>query len=192
MNKVERSEILGLGEYEQIRERFRARIVQMKKQRRVALGENMTLIFENHDTVLYQIQEMLRTERISQGAAVQHEIDTYNDLVPADGQLSGTLMIEFTDPAERAAMLDKMGDLRTSVHLDMGDCSVQAVFHDQPGEEDRLPAVNYLTFDVGDAATALGDDSVEVALRIDHPEYRSNDPLSAGTRRQLAEDLTGG
>ena len=189
MKKVDRSEILDLGAYEGIRERFRARIMEMKTHRRVGLGEHMTIIFENHDTVLYQIQEMLRTERISQPSAVQHEIDTYNDLVPLDGHLSSTLMIEYTDPAERKEMLDRMGDLRTSVALHIGDAVIKGVFHDQPGEEDRLPAVNYVTFELGEAAAGLKKKGVEVAIVVDHPDYQSRDVLSDATRISLADDL---
>jgi len=82
MKPVDRSEVLGLGEYEQIRERFRRRVIEDKRARRVPLGGHMTVLFENHDTVLFQIQEMLRTERISAAQAVRHEIETYNQLVP--------------------------------------------------------------------------------------------------------------
>jgi hypothetical protein len=190
MKKVDRSEILDLGAYEQIRERFRARIIEAKKYRRVSVGPAMTFIFENHDTVLFQVQEMLRTERITSESAIAHELSTYNELVPAAGELSATLMIEYTDPAERKVMLDKLASLRTQVKLELGERSVSAVFHDQPGEEaDRLPAVNYLTFEVGDAGALLADAHVAVSLRIEHPDYRHEQALSSALRKALALDL---
>src|SRR3974390_3479199 len=105
MKRIERGEILGLAEYEQVRERFRARVVAEKKARRVQLGPVVSVLFENHDTVLLQIQEMLRTERITKPAAIQHEIDTYNELVPGPDELSCTLMIEIPEKAERDAFL---------------------------------------------------------------------------------------
>ena len=86
MKPVDRGEILGLAEYEAVRERFRARVIAEKKLRRVQLGPKATAVFENHDTMLMQIQEMLRTERITRPAAVQHEIDTYNEIVPGTGR----------------------------------------------------------------------------------------------------------
>ncbi len=105
MKLVDRGEILGLAEYETVRERFRARVIGEKKLRRVQLGPRATAVFENHDTMLMQIQEMLRTERITRPAAVQHEIDTYNEIVPAADELSCTVMIEIVDKAERDAFL---------------------------------------------------------------------------------------
>src|SRR5882672_7092791 len=105
MKPIERGEILGLADYETIRERFRARVIAEKKLRRVHVGPNVSALFENRDTVLLQIQEMLRTERITRPAAVDHEIDTYNESLPGDNQLSCTVMIEIPDTTERDAFL---------------------------------------------------------------------------------------
>ena len=111
MKKIERSEILDLGGYEAIRDRFKQRMIEMKKRRRTAVGEHMTLVWENRDTVLFQIQEMLRTERITNERGIAHEIATYNDLIPDAGELSATLMIEYDDPAERAQAGDVLAGL---------------------------------------------------------------------------------
>src|SRR5580693_2698209 len=105
MEPIDRNEILGLADYEIVRERFRARVIAEKKHRRIMLGPNASAVFENRDTVLLQIQEMLRTERITRLAAVEHELDTYNELVPRADELSCTLMIEIADKAERDAFL---------------------------------------------------------------------------------------
>lgn len=191
MRKVERSEVLDLGAYEGIRERFRQRIIEMKKNRRLSVGDHMTFIFENRDTVLFQIQEMLRAERITKEASIQHEIETYNDLVPDDGELSATLMIEYDDKPERDRMLDALGGLGRHVVLRLGDREVVAVFRPLPGEEpDRLPAVNYVRFPVGeDGAALLRDGSREAVLEVRHPAYEARAPLPDAMRRELAADF---
>jgi hypothetical protein len=192
MKKVQANELLDLGAYEEIRERFRARIMAMKADRRLAIGDHMTMIWENHDTMLYQIQEMLRTERISAKPAIQHELDTYNSLVPESGQLSGTLMIEYTDAEERSRALSFLASLRNEMSMRIGDRRVPAVFHDQPGEEaGRLPAVNYVTINVGDVADAFDDASVEVVVEVANADYVAKGSLPAAMRKQLAEDLRG-
>src|SRR5258708_4499038 len=107
MKPIARRAGLVLADYEALRDAFRARVIAEKKLRRVALGPKATALFENRDTVLLQIQEMLRTERITRPAAVQHEIDTYNDNVPGEGELSCTVMIEIPDATEREAFLQR-------------------------------------------------------------------------------------
>src|SRR5436190_10149725 len=158
MKHVDRSELLALGAYEQIRDRFRARVIELKKRRRINIGPHMSLVFENHDTVLLQIQEMLRTERISDERAIAHELETYNELIPAQGGLSGSLYIEYDDATERREMLERFASLREQLHLVIGGQNVTARFATHFGEEmERLPAVNYVTFAVGEArAAALG------------------------------------
>jgi len=191
MKKVERSEILDLGAYEGIREQFRSRIIQMKRNRRLSVGDHMTFIFENHDTVLFQIQEMLRTERISKESSIQHEIDTYNDLVPAEGELSATLMIEYDDKAKRAEALEKLAGIGEEIAIRVGDLEGKAKLHPLPGEEpDRLPAVNYLTFLLGrEGAAALRDSSRKAVLEVKHPFYEATAEIPAAMREELASDL---
>lgn len=191
MKKVERSELLGLGAYEEVRPHFRERVMALKARRRLDLGKHMSLVFENHDTVLLQIQEMLRTERISDERAVAHELETYNDLVPPAGGLSGTLFIEYDDKDERARMLGRLATLRDHVHLRLGGRRVTASFTVQFGEEmDRLPAVNYLAFAPGqEAAAALRDAAAQCAIEIDHPDYPLQVALPATLREELARDL---
>ncbi len=190
MRPVSRTELLDIGSYEPLRERFRARIMEAKRHRRLAVGEHMTFIWENRDTMLYQIQEMLRTERITSESAIAHELETYNGLVPKEGQLSSTLMIEYNDADERRVMLDKLASLRQEVTLHVADRVIQGVFHDQPGEEpERLPAVNYVTFDVGNIDNLLDDASIVVELHIANASYRTAAPLSLPMRQQLATDL---
>lgn len=191
MNKVERAEILALGPYEQIRERFRDRVIALKRHRRVNLGAHMSLVFENHDTMLLQVQEILRTERISDESGIAHEIATYNELIPEPGALSATMFIEYEDEAERTRMLVRFASLRQHIHLEFGSERVTARFGTHFGEEsDRIPAVNYLTFNVPKSATAmLRDSSASIVLVADHPDYAVSLELPPALREQLARDL---
>ena len=192
MKKVDKSELLSLGEYERIRPHFRGRMIEEKRSRRIALGEHMSMVFENHDSVLLQVQEMLRTERITDELAIDHELSTYNELIPAPGGLSGTLFIEYDDKSERARMLVRFASLREAVQLHIGPHVSTARFGTHFGEElDRLPAVNYLTFQVGaERATQLLDASVPAAIEITHADYRVRVELPRALREQLARDLT--
>src|SRR5689334_19561323 len=111
MQPVTRSEILPIGEYEMIRERFRARVIAEKRPRRVRIGEHLSAIFENRDSVMLQIQEMLRTERITSEPAILHEIETYNELLPRKDELSLTLFVEIPAKDLREQMLVELAGL---------------------------------------------------------------------------------
>jgi hypothetical protein len=192
MNKVQRNELLSFSAYEEIRPHFRGRMIEQKRHRRVNVGDHMSLVFENHDSVLLQVQEMMRTERISDEAAIAHELDTYNELVPAPGSLSGTLFIEYDDKDERADMLRRFATLRSSFQLRIGNDTFVARFGTHFGEElDRLPAVNYLTFEVGAThGPRLLDPSVPARIEVTHPDYPIGVDLARDVRGQLAHDLT--
>jgi hypothetical protein len=191
MKRVERSELLALGPYEQIRDRFRQRVIDLKKRRRLAIGPHMSLVFENHDTTLLQIQEMLRTERISDERAIAHELETYNELLAGDGAVCGTLFIEYDDAAERRVMLERFASLRDQMQLVIDGHNVAGRFATHFGEEmERLPAVNYLTFQVGkEHAAALRDPARPALLEVSHPDYRQRVTLPPELRAELASDL---
>ena len=192
MKKVDKSELLALGEYERIRPHFRGRMIEEKRRRRIAIGNHMSMLFENHDSVLLQVQEMLRTERITDERAIDHELSTYNELIPEPGNVCGTLFIEYDDKDERARMLARFASLRDAVQLHIGGHISTARFSTHFGEEmDRLPAVNYLTFNVGaQHAPQLLDASVPAAIEITHPDYRQRVELPRALREELARDLT--
>jgi hypothetical protein len=199
MKLVERGEILGLAEYEMVRERFRARVIAEKKRRRVAVGPKVTVLFENHDSVLLQIQEMLRTERISRREAVQHEIDTYNELIPGADELSFTLMVEIPEKEERDAFLAAAAGLEEHVALIAGNKRIPAAGRREGGESARTTAVHYLKFalprHVADAlrASADGDKTLQqLTVAIDHPAYRADSVLPGETVLALGEDLRDG
>ncbi len=191
MKKVERAELLSLAAYEEIRPHFRNRMIAEKARRRVLLGEHMSMVFENHDTALLQVQEMLRTERISDERAIAHEIETYNEMIPPSGGLSATLFIEYDDPAERTRMLGCFATLRTAVQVRIGQNVFVARFSTHFGEElDRLPAVNYLIFEVGqEYAAGITDPQVPLRIEVTHPDYPVSVDASAALRAELKADI---
>ena len=197
MKPIDRNEILGLADYEAIREPFRARVIGEKKLRRVALGPKATALFENRDTVLLQIQEMLRTERITRPAAVKHEIDTYNENVPGDDELSCTVMIEIEDASEREAFLQGAKGFERHVWLVVDGERIPAIGRDRGTDEDRTTAVHYLKFALpkpvaeGLRGAASGKASPAVELTVDHAVYTVKVGLPPVTVRMLGEDLVG-
>jgi hypothetical protein len=199
VKRIERGEVLGLAEYEAIRERFRTRVIGEKKQRRVQLGPKVSAVFENRDTVLLQIQEMLRTERITREAAIQHEIDTYNELCPGDGELSCTVMIEVPDREERERFLEAARGFEKHLWLVVGATRIAARPIDRGGDpEARTTAVHYVKFPLGprlsDAlrGAVSGQGTItHLELEVDHPAYAAIAVLPAETILRLGEDLAG-
>jgi hypothetical protein len=197
MKPIERGEVLGLAEYEQIRERFRARVIAEKKLRRVVVGPKASAVFENRDTVLLQIQEMLRTERITRPGAVDHEIATYNELLPGPDELSCTLMIEIADKAERDAFLAAAAGLERHVWLAAGSHRMAARSIDRGGTSpDRTTAVHYLKFTLTPMlaerlrrAASSEETITHFELVVDHPAYSVEAILAAQTILQLGQDL---
>jgi hypothetical protein len=194
MRKIELSDLKNLHEYELIREEWRRSVIAEKARRRVLLGPIMSLVFENRLTVLGQIQEMCRAERIVRPDALQHEIDTYNELLPDSGEVAATLLIEITEERQIPSQLDRLLGLTTGSHLffELGDRRVPARFLGGQSREDRIAAVQYLRFPLGDdAATraALLDRQGPAAIRAEHPNYQASAPLSLATREELARDL---
>ncbi|HEY4160073.1 MAG TPA: DUF3501 family protein [Polyangiaceae bacterium] len=189
MKLVERAELLGLAEYELIREPFRRRIIELKARRRVALGPNMTVLFENHDTVLFQVQEMLRTERINAEKAIRHELETYNELVPGGRELSATVFIEYPERAERERMLVALAGVETAFFVRIvGERST--VLPDRRGDDEtRTMAVQYVKFPLSEAAERLlRAGAAEVSLGVEHPAYRAEVVLAPPTVESLRED----
>ncbi|HEY1695603.1 MAG TPA: DUF3501 family protein [Polyangiaceae bacterium] len=200
MKPIERGEILGLAEYEQVRERFRGRVIEAKKRRRVVVGPKVSVVFENRDTVLLQIQEMLRTERITRADAVQHELDTYNELLPGQNELSCTLMVEIADKAERDAFLAAAKGLEKHVWLVAGSLRMGARSIERglglDGVADRTTAVHYLKFSVPARLSvalhgaAAGEATMtHLELAIDHPAYEARAPLPAEAILEVGQDL---
>ena len=190
MTHVSRGELLGLAEYEQIREPFRSRMMALKQARRVALGPNMTVLFENHDTALYQIQEMLRTERITAEKSVQHELDTYNELVPSARELSATIFIEYPEREQREHMLVALAGVETAFYLRVAGERLPVVGDTRGTDTSRTMAVQYVKFPLSESAlSALLAGGAELSLGVEHAAYRAEVVLSAKIAQSLQDDF---
>lgn len=192
MRTIERSEILELGEYELVRPHFRARVIAEKKPRRVQLGEHIAAVFENRDSVLLQIQEMLRTERITAEPAILHEIATYNELVPGPGQLSVTMFVQIPDRELRDRSLVAWAGLEESLSVEVDGESFAARGPRPPGwVPERTTAVHYLKATLSaDAVAAIVGGTAKVALVVAHPQLSLRAELERATVAKLGEDLT--
>lgn len=190
MRKVTPDELLDLAAYEAARPAMRAEIIAHKKRRRVLLGPEMSLVFEDHATVRHQVQEMLRAERITDPAAVQAEVDTYNDLIAPDGALLATLMIEVEDPAVRDMRRADLDGIDDALALELGDLRVPAVFDPTGRGQGRTAVVRYVSFALpADGRARLLDLAQPARLASSHPRYGYSVTLSEETRRALAADL---
>jgi hypothetical protein len=198
MKKVQRNELLDIGAYEEIRERFRAVVIEEKKSRRFALCDELSVVFENRETVLLQVQEMLRTERITKESGIRHELDTYNELIPGADELSATLFVEIADRDTRDRRLIELAGLEATFAIEV-DGQVVAARNETRGVlPDRTTAVHYLKFPLGPAvaerlvaaARHAGGAPVDaVALLVRHPHLKLRAPLPAAVLRSVAEDL---
>ncbi|MCS6927278.1 MAG: DUF3501 family protein, partial [Candidatus Binatia bacterium] len=159
--------------------------------RRVSVGDRITFVFENHDTVLFQIQEMLRAEHITDIDKIRFELDTYNTLIPEEGELSATMLIEITELERIRAELVRLIGIDRAVTLRIGEqIVVPAVFEPGRSKEDNLSAVQYVRFPLSPAAqAAFKDERQEARLVIDHPNYRAQAILPPAMRQVLAAEL---
>jgi Protein of unknown function (DUF3501) len=192
MDKVVRSEILDIAQYEKIRNEFRSRVIALKKRRRLGIGPMITLVFENHDTVLSQIQEMMRVERIVEEKAIQHEIDTYNQLLPEANELAATMFIELKDSGRVREEITKFHGLNSgdATYLRVGAERLPGIFAAGQSDDHRISAVQYLRFRFTDELReAFVQDRAEVRIVIDHPNYKHEILIDGELRGELADDL---
>jgi hypothetical protein len=190
MRKVDPSEILDLTSYERIRPRFVEELIAHKRPRRVHVGDVLCFVFEDRRTVIFQIQEMTRAERTVDPKAIAAEVAVYNELVPGEHELSATLLIEIPDRTRIRSELDRLIGIDEHVYLDVGDATVRASFDSKQFEDDRISAVQYVRFPLGERlARRFRDESVPVALRVDHPSYSGTAPIEGDARRALMADL---
>jgi Protein of unknown function (DUF3501) len=195
MDKIRLEDVVNFFEYEKVREAHRARVIDLKRRRRVDVGPYLSFVFENRETVLFQIQEMCRAERIAADAKVQEEIDVYNELLPGPGELSATLFIEIEDMARIKPTLDRfLGiDRGQCVWLQIGrEFAVPGEFEAGHSDEEKgkLSAVHFVRFRLpADAVRAFAES--EVHLVVDHPAERARARLEPETRAALAQDLAG-
>lgn len=196
MRALDFSEIKNMLEYEKVREAARARNLEVTRPRRVPVGDRLTFLFENRETVWFQIQEMIRTERIVEERKVRDEIDTYNDLIPGSGELSATLFIEIPEIArlsqqEVRGLVDRfLGLDKGAVSLEVAGQRIPARFESGQSREERMSAVHFLRFSLpAEARAALSDPSQPASLVVEHPNYRARRELPPETRAELVTDL---
>lgn len=190
---ITRKDIRGPALYAGFRDDLRKRIIELKKPRRVHVGPLVTLVFENRHTLIFQIEEMLRAEGITEPDKIQEEIDVYNALMPTEDSLSATLFIELPPDADARAELNRLVGLDEHVILHIGDHAIRAAFEPGRATHERISAVQYTRFPLSaEAKRALLTPGTPLAIEIDHPEYRHRAELSEQTRASLAADYEGG
>jgi len=189
---LETAEILNLVEYEKIREARRDEIIELKRPRRVQVGRYLTFVFENRATVWFQIQEMVRAERLVDEAKIAEEVDVYNGLLPRAGELSATMLIEIDDSPQIKPVLDKLLgiDTRDYVRMTIGPHVVVGDFETGHSDEERgkLSAVHFVRFALPPDARR-NFSTAEVALVVEHPNERARTVLSDATKQSLLADL---
>ena len=193
MQKLTRADLFSLEQYSQERSEFRQRVMAHKKPRRIALGAHLTLCFEDRLTMQYQIQEMLRVERIFEAAGIEEEIAAYNPLIPDGSNWKATLMIEYDDVEERHEALKKLVGIEDQVVLRIGNNAPIPCFPDEDIErsrEEKTSAVHFMRWELSDddrQALAAGE---PIIAAVEHPEYLiAAHELSGESRQSLMADL---
>jgi hypothetical protein len=189
---IKKDSLLSLEAYARQRGDFRARVMENKKRRAVRLGEHLTLQFEDELTIRYQVQEMLRIERIFEDKGIQHELDSYNPLIPDGGNWKATLFIEYPNPDERRVELGKLKGIERQVWVQVEGCEQVTAIADEDLEretEEKTSSVHFLRFELSAAMRERLRQGAKVTVGVDHPQYRASTELAPETRSALAADL---
>ncbi|MGA8048676.1 MAG: DUF3501 family protein [Burkholderiales bacterium] len=193
MPHIARQSLLTLEDYARQRNGFRAKVIEHKKVRTVFLGSNVTLQFEDELLMRYQIQEMLRIERIFEDGGIREELDAYNPLIPDGTNLKATMMIEYPDPVERQRMLARLKGVEDRVWVQVEGCERVYAIADEDLErenESKTSSVHFLRFELSDEMRKALKYGVALAIGIDHPEYQAMlERVPAEVRASLAGDL---
>lgn len=193
MKKVGLDDLMGLAPYEKGRPHFRQEIIEYKKNRRLPVGDCISLVFENRKTVIFQIQEMLRTERITDLDKIREELDVYNTLIPDSNELSATLLIEIEDQSKIREDLLKFLGIDETVYLKIGEHPrIRATFEEGRSKEDKISAVQYVRFRLSpEEREGFISGQGEILVFIDHPNYQAQAKIWQEMRKSLIQDLTG-
>jgi hypothetical protein len=192
VRRISPDQILSYPQWEAVRSVLRPLFIVEKERRRLHVGEHVTLLFENTQSVWYQIEEMMRVERITDADAIAHEIDTYNTLVPGGGELSATMLIEYEDEEERDAALRALAGFERHVWMRVGDRRIQAEFDVAQVGEDAVSSVQFVRFAVGGRTGERFEELANgggVSIEIDHPAMTVSVPIAGDLARALADDL---
>ncbi len=194
MRPLTRDDLYSLEEYAQLRPGYRAEILAHKKDRKITIGAHATLAFEDRRTIQYQVQEMLRIERIFEAAGIEEELGAYNPLIPDGGNLKATFMLEYTDVDERRDALCLLHGIEDRVWLRAGDEEPVWAVADEDMDratDEKTSAVHFLRFELGSLGCAAIESGAAIAIGIDHPHYRYEvSPVEERVRVALAVDLT--
>jgi hypothetical protein len=194
MPKVTRDSLMTLEAYSRARTDFRRQVIGHKRHRTVALGAHVTLLFEDELTVRYQIQEMLRIEKIFEDEGIGHELEAYNPLVPDGRNFKATMLIEYPDPEERKRELARLIGVEDRVWVQVeGSPRVYAIADEDMERENavKTSSVHFLRFELTDEMAAALKYGVSLAIGVDHPAYQAaQEPVSPETRAALAADLS--
>ena len=193
MSKLSRSDLYSLEQYAQMRSDFRAKVMAHKKARRLPVGPNATLYFEDQLTMQYQVQEMLRIERIFEAQGIQEELDAYNPLIPDGSNWKATFMVEFPEVEERRRELGRLIGIEDKVWVQVADFDrVYAIADEDLEREDRekTSSVHFLRFELTPEMSRAVKGGAAVSIGIDHENYRhAVEPIPAEVRDSLANDL---
>jgi Protein of unknown function (DUF3501) len=193
MPKIARDSLMTLEAYARERNAFRARVMAHKKDRTVHLGENVTLIFEDELTMRYQVQEMLRAERIFEEEGIQDELEVYNSLIPDGRNFKATLMIEYPDVDERRERLAVLKGIEDRVWIQAEGCPRVYAIADEDLEretDEKTSAVHFLRFEISEEMASALKYGVGLAMSVDHPAYTAAlDPVPENVRNSLLSDL---
>jgi hypothetical protein len=191
--KLTRENLFSLEQYAEARKEFRARVIEHKRDRRLPLGTNATLYFEDRLTMQYQVQEMLRIERIFEPNAIVDELEAYNPLIPDGHNWKATFMVEFSDPEERRAMLKSLVGIEDHVWMQVGDGEKIRPIADEDlarDSEDKTSAVHFLRFELAPAQIEALKSGAGLSAGIDHPNYQVDvRPVAENVRSSLIGDL---
>ncbi len=184
---------MSLETYARTRKEFRSQVIEHKKIRNVHLGEHVTLLFEDELTIRYQVQEMLRVERIFEDADIAGELDAYNPLIPDGHNLKATMLIEYPDPEERRVWLSRLKGIETRVWITVAEQSRVFAIADEDLErenDEKTSSVHFLRFELSDPMRAALKAGAALAAGVDHPHYQAElSPLAPATRASLVADL---
>ena len=185
------ADLMTLEAYARERDAFRARVLTHKRLRNLSVGPHTTWCFEDRLTVQYQIQEMLRAERIFEADAIQEELDSYNPLIPDGTNWKATLLIEYPNPEDRRTALAKLKGIERRCWVSIGGERTFAIADEdlERENEEKTSAVHFLRFELPASARAAAKAGAPIELGIDHPEYRYSIALSAESAKSLAGDF---
>ena len=191
MDRLVRADLFSLERYHEIRAEFRSRVLAHKRLRQVPIGPNATLYFEDRLTIQYQIQEMLRVERIFEAEAIEEELAAYNPLIPDGTNLKATFMLEYEDADERRRMLGRLHGIEDRVWLEVGGQRILAVADEDldRATDDKTSAVHFLRFELPDGARDALGEGAAMRFGIGHDQYRYDRVLSKESRAALVADL---